>query len=202
MFLRSTLLLLVLFAPCDAFSGPQSRVFVSTPVSKLSKKRVVDCMTHNPCVLRPNLSVDDAMSMLLNSGLHSAPVVDDEHQLVGMVSSFDFLQKEAFDGALLPMEGSTAQIEKYVAAAKKICGQTVRDIMSDYPVTVQPDTFMREAAQILSAEKVHHLPVVEGTKLVGILSTGDIMRDLLRIVRNLQPAADGENKANDTIMAP
>lgn len=87
--------------------------------------------------LSPTSSTDEAMALLLVSGLSGAPVVvdvsDDDatHKiLVGVVSSFDFLQREAFEGSLLPMEGSRANVEKYVHAAQKICGQIVQDIMT------------------------------------------------------------------------
>jgi CBS-domain-containing membrane protein len=80
--------------------------------------------------LAPMMSTDEAMATLLVSGLSGAPVVDRNRKLVGVVSSFDFLQKEAFEGALLPMEGSRANVVKYVQAAQKICGQVVSDIMT------------------------------------------------------------------------
>lgn len=148
-------------------------------------------MTPSPItVLRPDLSVDDAMSLLLQSGLSSSPVVDDDFRLVGMVSSFDFLQMEAFEGALLRMEGSSAQIERYVDAANKICGQRVEDVMTVDVRTVDPDLSMREAAQILAEERVQSLPVVQEGRLVGILSSADVMRDLLRVVQHLPSAGE------------
>jgi CBS domain-containing protein len=57
---------------------------------------------------------------------------------------------------------------------------------------------MREAAAIMSELKLHRLPVVDdrGT-LVGVLSSADVMRDLLHIVRNLPPAvADDDDDAD------
>lgn len=165
--------------------------------------------------LSPTSSTDEAMALLLVSGLSGAPVVvdvsDDDatHKiLVGVVSSFDFLQREAFEGSLLPMEGSRANVEKYVHAAQKICGQIVQDIMTpaNQVKTVTPDTPMREAAAIMSESKLHRLPVVDsagGKRLVGVLSSADVMKDLLHIVRNLPPAtaaaAGGDDTAEDDV---
>ena len=58
---------------------------------------------------------------------------------------------------------------------------------------------MREAAAIMSELKLHRLPVVDdrGT-LVGVLSSADVMKDLLHIVRNLPPAAEEAAAAEDT----
>jgi hypothetical protein len=118
----------------DGFSAESGsrRVFVSTPVSRFPKRSVADCMTglEDVTALAPMMSTDEAMATLLVSGLSGAPVVDRDRKLVGVVSSFDFLQKEAFEGALLPMEGSRANVAKYVQAAQKICGQVVSDIMT------------------------------------------------------------------------
>jgi CBS domain-containing protein len=150
-------------------------------------------MTPKSLTLRADDSVDDAMSFLLRHSISGAPVVDANNVLIGFVSSFDFLQKEAFGGALLPMEGSRDQIEKYVQAAQKICGQNVRDIMSPVVTTLTPEIPMREAAEIMSNARLHRLPVVDSdNKVVGILSSADVMRDLLHIVRNLPPGKNEE----------
>lgn len=121
------------FLLTNGFSTESARrVFVSTPVSKFPKRLVGDCMTglDDVTAIAPMTSTDEAMATLLVSGLSGAPVVDRHKKLVGVVSSFDFLQKEAFEGALLPMEGSRANVARYVQAAQKICGQVVADIMT------------------------------------------------------------------------
>jgi CBS domain-containing protein len=179
-----------------AFAG-QGRVFVSTPVSNFPKRSVFECMSPIPKdhVLTPEMSVEDTMGVLLQNGLTGAPVVNQERLVVGMVSSFDFLQKEAFEGALLPMEGSAANVEKYVEAAKKICGQSVFDVMTPNPRTISPNRPMREAAAMMTAERLHHLPVVDDEgRLVGVLTTADVMRDLHHIVRNLPESKEDEGQ--------
>jgi CBS domain-containing protein len=175
-----------------AFGVQSSRVFVSTPVSKYPKRQVSDCMSPALPFLTPNMSVEEAMAMLLQSGLSGAPVVNEENQVIGIVTSFDFLQKEAFEGALLAIEGSAADVEMYVAAAEKICGQKVQDVMTGNPITVIPDTPMREAAALMTEMRLHRLPVVNDQgHLVGVLTSADVMRDLQHIVRNL-PEARGD----------
>jgi CBS domain-containing protein len=178
-------------------STNNQRVFVSTPTTPYPKRKVADCMTsHDLITLNANDSVDEAMGKLLRNSVSGAPVVDHDNVLIGIVSSFDFLQQEAFEGALLPMEGSRDQIEKYVFAAQKICGQTVRDIMSPSVQTLTRDVPMRVAAEIMSTAKLHRLPVVDQkNKLVGILSAADVMRDLLHIARNLPPGKENESES-------
>lgn len=119
-------------------------------------------MTQNVKILHPEESVDDAIHALVNWGVSGAPVVshDDKRTLLGVVSAFDFLQKEAFEGALLDIEGSAEHVMSYIQAAKRIIGQQVQDIMTSDPRTVSPNTPMRIAAEIMAKERMHHLPVV------------------------------------------
>lgn len=54
--------------------------------------------------------------------------------------------------------------------------QPVSQIMIPAPVTISPGARVSEARALLSACRVHHLPVVRGGELVGIVSTGDVRR--------------------------
>ena len=190
--LRILLLAGLSLSTVSAFGLETNRVFVSTPVSKYPKRLVEDYMTRDPYCLSPDLSVDEAMSALLSKGISGAPVVEN-NKLVGVVSSFDFLRKEAFEGAILPVEGSSNQVEKYVETAQKICGRNVEEVMTHNCITVSPKTSMQKAAAIMTEHNLHRLAVVEENgDLVGILSSVDVMRDLLHVVRNLPPARESE----------
>jgi CBS domain-containing protein len=168
----------------SAFSTP--RVFVSTP-SKHPARLVSDCMVQTPKTLSMYESVEEAISKLLHYGYSGAPVVDDDGNLVGVVSAFDFLQKEA-GGALLPMEGSSEKIEAFAGAARKIIATSVKDLMTANPITITPHASMREAAMIMTKEHLNRLPVVDKEgKLVGILSTADVMKDVLGTVKRALP---------------
>ena len=111
LFLRSLILLPGLFVVGWAFGVGNSRVFVSTPVSDHPKRTVQDCMSPAIPVLRTGMSVDETMNMLLENGLEGATVVDDNSgAVVGIVSSYDLIQREAFEGALLPMDGTAENV--------------------------------------------------------------------------------------------
>ena len=169
------------------------RIFVGTPVHRL-RRLVSDCMTPRKdlMTLTPSSSVDEAMHQLLLTGVSGAPVVDDETGmlLLGVISSFDFLQKEAGDGALLPISGSFENVEKYIDAAKKICAKRVEDVMSVDAVTIESSSTMRSAAALMAANNVHRLLVVDSGKLMGILTTSDVMKDMLHVVSILPFVAE------------
>lgn len=80
------------------------------------------------------------------------PIVDDE-KLVGMITDRDI----AVRGVAEKRPGSTK----------------VEDIMSDVLITVTPETTSKEAAELMAKHQIRRLPVVEGQKLVGIVSLGD-----------------------------
>ncbi|MFT5168055.1 MAG: CBS-domain-containing membrane protein [Saprospiraceae bacterium] len=54
--------------------------------------------------------------------------------------------------------------------------EPISSIMSKNLITITPDSTIRDAFDLLRAKKIHHLPVVEGSKLVGILTTQDIFK--------------------------
>ena len=183
----------------NAFSVANgNRVFVSTP-SKPIVRHVEDFMSTIPQTLSPTMSVDDGISKLLHWGFSGAPVVDEASgALIGMVSAFDFIQKEA-GGALLPMEGSKEDIQAYVGAASKIVATNVGDLMtSDRIVTIHPLDSMRDAASVMQKERLHRLPVVDPDtgKLVGMLSSSDVMRDVLSTVQATLPERNTNGDGN------
>jgi len=161
-----------------------------------SRRLISDCMTpiQNLITLKQSSTVDEAVSILLTLGLSGAPVVHDKTgELVGIVSSFDFLQQEAGEGTLLPpIEGNSDKgaVQSYLNAAKKICAKRVGDLMTTNIRTMESSESMRAAASLMAQEKLHRLPIVDTDgKLVGMLTSSDVMIDMVRIIKNL-PAAE------------
>ena len=183
----------------NAFSV--NRVFVSTP-AQTQQCLVQDCMSLRPVCLKTTDSVDDAIQKLLTLGYNGAPVVDPiSSNLVGVVSAFDFLQKEE-GGTLLPLvqDGSPQDLKHTADAARRICAKTVEDLMTPNPVTIAPTTSMREAAELMTRDRCHRLCVVDDNgSLIGILATSDVMRHVLKVVRQALPerASVTDIDAND-----
>ncbi len=95
------------------------------------------------------------------------PVVDDEgEELVGIVS-----QRDLFRSALARALGYGERAQDRVIAML-----VVKDVMTNDPVHVSPETPIPEAARILLEKRVGCLPVVQGGRLVGILSETDLLR--------------------------
>ena len=185
----------------SAFSSQTSkRVFIGTPAHK-APRPISDCMTpiQNLITLDESSTVDEAVHILLKFGLSGAPVVGNG-ELVGVVSSIDFLQHKAHEGTLLPpIEGDTAVVESYLTASKKICAKKVGDLMTTNIRTMLSTDSISNAAVLMSRENLHRLPIVnEDGGLVGILTSSDVMVDMVRVLKNLPPAEE-ENASEDLI---
>eukprot|EP00980_Cylindrotheca_fusiformis_P011747 scaffold2794_cov100-Cylindrotheca_fusiformis.AAC.5 len=185
----------------DAFSS-SSRVFVGTP-TQTNPRLVKDCMSPPPIfTLKTTDTVNEAIYDLLQLNYNGAPVVDKNDKLVGVISAFDFLQKEN-GGAVLPMQGSKEEMSRIMNVARKIVATTVGDLMTPDPLTIHPNLSMREAAALMTSERTHRLCVVDDNgQLIGMLSTADVMKDVLDAVHRFLPETSTANKTNDAELIP
>ena len=94
-------------------------------------------------------------SVLVNKGYGSLPVVDDDMNLIGIVSEYDLLE------VLLKKRD-----EKTIKA---------EDIMTKNPITVEEDTSIFDVIKTLEGHKLIRVPVVKGSRLVGILTRRDVL---------------------------
>lgn len=113
---------LALAPTISAYSVGKNRVFVGTPIHH-NRRLVQDCMTplSRLCTLTESATVDEAVYLFLKLDVSGAPVINENTgELLGIVSTFDFLQQEAGDGALLPIEGTMENVKDYLSRAKKV----------------------------------------------------------------------------------
>jgi acetoin utilization protein AcuB len=127
--------------------------------------RVADCMTRGVATIHSDALARGAADMMRTRRLRHLPVVDRGGRLVGIVTDRD-LRQVVFDPALRARAGALDDALKSV---------TVRDVMTWAVVTVRPDTPLREAARIMREQKIGALPVVQGSKVVGVLSEMDVL---------------------------
>ena len=104
----------------------------------------------------PNAMVIDAIQLMGEKNVGALPVVDNS-TLVGIVSERDYTRKVILKGR----------------SSKET---PVSDIMTAQLLTVTPSDSVTECMRIMTEKRVRHLPVLEGTNLVGILSIGDAVK--------------------------
>ena len=125
-------------------------------------------MTMHPIAVTPQTLVRDAARLLADKGIHQLPVLDENDQLVGIVTDRDIRSATGYD----PSNKLTLTVEEIL----------IRD-----PVKVSPDTTLEEALAILHRHTFSSLPVMANQKLVGIVTRYDLMRAFLVILGMDQP---------------
>jgi CBS domain-containing protein len=108
-------------------------------------------------------TVGEAIVALADGHFSGMPVVDGSGRVIGVVSSSDVLTAEA-------------EADDPAARRALLENTAVRDIMTPRPFTIRPDEDVREAARQMLYGEVHRLFVAEGDRVVGIISTTDIVR--------------------------
>ncbi|MCC2636886.1 MAG: hypothetical protein K0Q68_605 [Moraxellaceae bacterium] len=124
----------------------------------------------------PTATVLEAITLMADKGVGALVVVEGE-KLVGIISERDYARK------VVLMERSSYNTE-------------VSEIMSADVITVSP-THSNEACMLLMTDKrLRHLPVLEGERLVGLISIGDLVKDIISdqqsMIRQLESYIRGE----------
>ena len=129
-------------------------------------ERVRDLMTAEVATLRRNDKLSIADDVMRLGRIRHLPVLDDEDQVVGIVS-----QRDLFRGALARALGYGAH------AQQKLLDQLlVKEVMSNEPVSIGPDASLIDAARLMLERKIGSVVVIEEGRLVGILTESDFVK--------------------------
>ena len=109
--------------------------------------------------IEPDQPVLEAIRLMAQYGI-GALLVMQGPRLVGVISERDYARKVLLKGRA---SSDTA----------------VRDIMSSPVLTVHADQSVRECMQIMTDRRVRHLPVLEGQRVIGVVSIGDLVRTVV-----------------------
>ena len=145
-------------------------------------KTVAEVMTANPTTVSPETSLQEAIEILAEKKISGLPVVNENGQLVGVISETDLTwQATGVDAPpYIMFLDSVIYLQnplKHNEEIHKALGQTVKDAMSDRPATVKASQPVREAAKMMHEKKVRRLPVIDDdSKLVGIITQGDVIK--------------------------
>lgn len=144
--------------------------------------RVRDVMTTDPITVGPEAPFKEVVSLLVEHRVGGLPVVDDDGTLLGIVTETDLITKEAYGDK---RQGPMAVVGAVLAGRdhawlKKAAGLEAAKVMTSRVVTADPAEDVHVAARRLLEHRVGRLPVVEGGRLVGIVSRSDLLRPFQR----------------------
>lgn len=109
--------------------------------------------------VHPSTKVLEALQLMSDKGVGALLVVDNK-RLVGIVTERDYARKVV----LMARSSQTA---------------TVSEIMSSEILTVNPDQTIDECMELLTEKRVRHLPVMDEGRLIGVISIGDVVKNII-----------------------
>jgi acetoin utilization protein AcuB len=126
-------------------------------------------MTTKVITITPDTPIVNARDLLREHNIKQLPVVDKEGKLVGILTDRDIRSAWASPATTLSIYELTYVLQKL----------TVESVMVRKVITTTADATVERAARIMHDHKIGSLPVVEGDKLVGIITNTDLMEVLL-----------------------
>jgi CBS domain-containing protein len=120
--------------------------------------------------ITPETSVYNALVIMVEKNVSALLIVEDE-KLTGIFTERDYARKVILQGK----------------ASKDII---IREIMTENPITVSPESSIDDCMRIMTNKFIRHLPVVKDDQLVGIISIGDVVKHIIEdqkfIIENME----------------
>ncbi len=126
--------------------------------------------------ITPSASVFDALKLMADKSIGALVVIEAEH-VVGIITERDYARK-------------------VILMARSSKETPVRDIMTSSVMFVRPGHTSEECMMLMTENRLRHLPVMNGDKLIGVISIGDLVKDIISeqkfIIQQLEHYIAGE----------
>lgn len=126
-----------------------------TTVAKILQTKP-DAVVHT---IAPTASVFDALRLMADKSIGALLVVEDD-AIAGIVTERDYARKIALMG-------------------RTSATTLVKDVMTSSVICVRPEQTSEQCMQLMTGNRLRHLPVLDGGKLVGMISIGDLVKDII-----------------------
>lgn len=117
--------------------------------------KIKDCMSNNVCCVKPETTITEIAKLMKDNHIGCVPVCDEENKIVGIVTDRDIVLRG-------------------IACCKDPKTTTLSDIMTTEVCCCETDADLEHAEEIMKQNKIRRLPVVHDSKVVGILTLGDL----------------------------
>lgn len=122
-------------------------------------KQLLEAKGREVYTVAPDARVFDALKLMADKSV-GALIVMEGGRIAGVISERDYARKVILHGE------STHELQ-------------VRDIMTSKVITVHPGQTVEECMALMTEKRVRHLPVTEGERLIGVLSIGDLVKEVI-----------------------
>jgi len=127
----------------------------------------------NVMTIRPDASFFEARNLIHEKGIRHLPVVDKNNRLVGIVTDRDVRRAAPSDATTL----SVHELNYLLGNLKVSAFMTPKDKL----ITINPDTLIEEAVQLMSDHKIGCLPILDDEQLYGIFTETDALNHLVDV---------------------
>ncbi len=157
---------MAIFAKVALETAPKRSVGPAARIGDIDMIFVSDLMTDTVFTLQASDNLNDVRMLMKLAKVRHAPVTDDAGHFLGLITNRDLLSC-----TISRLAEIDQAVQDEIDAAI-----LVRDVMQRQVITVSPGTLLKDAASQMYERKVGCLPVLEGRKLVGILTEADFIR--------------------------
>jgi CBS domain-containing protein len=123
-------------------------------------KDILDSKGYLVHSVTPNTTVYAAIEQMCQKNIGGVLIVDND-MLAGIFTERDYARK-------LILKGKSSKETK------------IKELMTANPIAVSPQTSIEECMQIMSDKHIRHLPVLDGTKILGMISIGDVVTHVIQ----------------------
>lgn len=123
-----------------------------------------DVMVRDVVVITESTPLKEVTRIFNDRKITGAPVVNEQNELVGVISETDIIRKSPTIGAWSP--------------------STAGQIMTKPPVSVAPDTSLQRVCELMYNRRIHRVVVADGHQIDGIITTMDILRAIATLLPN------------------
>ncbi len=122
-------------------------------------QQLLESKRHSLISVVPSATVLEALKVMAEKEIGAVVVLEDGH-LVGIFSERDYARKVVLQG-------------------KASKDTPVREIMTDKVVCVRPEQTIEDCMGLMTDKRIRHLPVLEHKKVIGVISIGDVVKEML-----------------------
>ncbi len=128
-------------------------------------RQLLEHKGHDLVAIDADATVFEAIALMAEKNIGALLVMEDG-ALAGLITERDYARKVVLRGKASPTT-------------------PVRDVMNTHLVTVEPTDTVEECMTLMTDRRVRHLPVIEGARLIGIISIGDLVQSIIGEQRSI-----------------
>jgi CBS domain-containing protein len=122
-------------------------------------RQILEAKGYDVWAVRPDTTIYEALQLLAEKGIGAVLVMEND-ELVGIFSERDYARKVVLEG-------------------KSSRHTPVQDGMTDRVIYVRPDQSVEACMALMTKHHIRHLPVLEGDRVVGVISIGDVVKSVI-----------------------